>query len=152
MAMYRFNECLVWRDGNSFRVRCPAGPSVELAIRVGEKPEGGKFREGASLFAMVEGAKGEPGPNPFEEVKLDRNYSTFIEFVFLDDSKAREEKVDGKPWLVVETMGRAKVYGSMDALPVSASSFGLADWVQVTAETEDTFPDPMPHTPDRPHP
>ena len=149
MAVFRFNECLVWRDGNSFRVRCPAGPDVELKIRVGEDTDCGTFEEGASLFAMVEGAKGEPGPNPFADVKDDRNYSTFIEFVFLDECKPREEAVDGKPWLVVETVGRAKVYGSMEAMPVSASSFGLADFVQVMA---DKLPDPAPHAPNRPHP
>ena len=146
MGIFRFNECLIIRDGMSVRVRCPASPKSRLTIRVGEKELGGAFGEGASLYAMVGGDKGEPGPNPYEDNKSDRNYSTFMEFIFLDGCRLSPETVGEKPWLVVETLGRIQPFGTFDALPkdVTADSLGLADWVQVM---EDEETDPNPHTP-----
>ncbi|HWV39201.1 MAG TPA: hypothetical protein VN033_12095 [Vulgatibacter sp.] len=123
---------------------------MTLSVRVGDKLESGAFGEGASLFGVVEGESGEPGGNPFEDNKNDRDYTTYIEFLFLGQCAAMEVKEEGRTWLVVESLGRVHVYGSTEALPVSPTTFGLADWVQVMA---DTFPDPMPHSPTmRPQP
>lgn len=109
----------------------------------------GAFREGNSLYAMVPGDAGEPGPNPYENVKSDRSYSSFMEFIFLDRCVLWPEKEDGKPWLAVETLGRIQLYGTCGSLPaeITAESLGLADWVQITEDPVET--DPCPHTPNR---
>lgn len=149
MNTFRFNQCLVLRDGGSVRVRCPADEKTELEIGRGSNSQKGNFKPGAALFAMVQGAKGEPGINPFEDIKEDLSYSPYIEFIFHGETFLGREDVGGKPWLVVKSAGSVDLYGTMDASPFDEQTMGAASWMTVTADPNPGSGDCGPHAPKR---
>lgn len=144
MKTYRFNSCLCYRDGNSFRVRSPAGEKDTMALdRGGEEAK--NFKPGTAVFAMVQGANGEPGINPFADVKDDLTYTPFIEFVFHGDVQLKKEMVGKEPWLVVRSEGSAQVFGTTELLPFTAQAIMAAGEVLIKCIIDDV--DPGPHAP-----